>query len=141
MTSVRWVCVLIFAVFVCAEEEGCVPLSLIACHYACGVVPDGCGGHIDCEECVRGTACRNNVCNCEPETCTSAGKDCGLFATSDVIGCGTVVDCGECGPRHVCEDNVCVSAPPWRSAPSCVSRADRHLLCAGVRACRTIARA
>jgi hypothetical protein len=88
------------------EGDACVPLSTIACHYACGNVSDGCGSELWCGDCPPGTECRHSVCACDPKSCVEAGKNCGMFDTSPAPGCGTTVYCGECGARQTCIDNV-----------------------------------
>ena len=107
------------------EGDACVPLSMIACHYACGNVSDGCGSELWCGDCPPGTECRHSVCACDPKSCVEAGKNCGMFDTSPAPGCGTTVYCGAaataaavalaaaagsllepCGARQTCIDNV-----------------------------------
>ena len=106
------------AVVACAQQErepqhgvrraqSCVPLSTIACFYACGSVDDGCGGFLDCGGCESGKACRSNVCACDPRSCVEAGKNCGQYDTSAAAGCGETTNCGVCEEQQACRDNVC----------------------------------
>eukprot|EP01046_Picozoa_sp_COSAG06_P020162 COSAG06_NODE_1466_length_9367_cov_6.526651_6_plen_2125_part_01 len=94
----------------------CVPLSAIACTYACGTVNDGCGGTLDCGGCDIGQACVNNACVCDASTCEREGYDCGDFLSSagfDTGGepCGEMLNCGTCPEDLLCVNNVCTCIP------------------------------
>jgi hypothetical protein len=86
------------------DSSGCVPASCVGIGAECGSAPDGCGGVIDCGECLAGTECGGggvNVCGtspCVPKTCVSLGAACGI--ASD--GCGATVDCGTCVAPETC---------------------------------------
>jgi hypothetical protein len=47
--------------------------------------------------------------DCEPQTCSDLGKECGTWPD----GCGDTVTCGPCGPGWGCsEEGICVALPP-----------------------------
>ncbi len=111
------------------EEEGpppvtgkppdlCTPRTCASASPACGNVPDGCGGVLDCGPCAQ-TPSATTVCeplNCTPRTCEELGHECGW--TED--GCGGWLRCGTCqagktctglpGNRYVCTAFACT--PP-----------------------------
>lgn len=62
----------------------CAPQTCASAGKACGTHDDGCGGQIDCGQCVDS--------QCVPKSCEELGKTCGK---SD-DGCGGIVDCGAC---------------------------------------------
>jgi alpha-tubulin suppressor-like RCC1 family protein len=66
------------------------PTTCTSSNTRCGMVPDGCGGQLDCGSC--GTDA------CQPETCASLGDDCG--SVSD--GCGGMLECGVCAAGRTC---------------------------------------
>jgi hypothetical protein len=80
---------------------------------SCGVVPDGCGGQLDCG-CPDGKACIQNECKnagCVPTTCAAEGVVCSTIAD----GCGGAItcDCPLCEPlskRAACDTVTCGTA-------------------------------
>ena len=77
----------------------CTPLTCSQQNADCGVVPDGCGGSINCGTCPAGKQCGGggpNRCgspSCTPKTCVQAGlSQCG----SAPDGCGGTLHCGTC---------------------------------------------
>ncbi|HYH98899.1 Kelch repeat-containing protein [Hyalangium sp.] len=42
--------------------HGCIPATCVGQHDACGVVPDGCGGLLDCGSCAGGQECAPDGC-------------------------------------------------------------------------------
>ncbi len=73
------------------EPPSCTELTCQA--NQCGVVPDGCGGTMDCAGCPSGQQCNANVCTttCVKTTCEAQGVACSTIAD----GCGGVIEC-EC---------------------------------------------
>jgi hypothetical protein len=58
---------------------------------SCGVLPDGCGGTLECG-CPGGKACVQNQCvtpSCVPTTCQAEGVICSSISD----GCGQILDC------------------------------------------------
>ncbi len=110
------------------DGGACVPAACSAT--TCGVMPDGCGGAVQCGSCPAGQSCGGsgeaNRCGagtCTPTTCAAEGLDCGV--ASD--GCGSVLNCGTCSAGLRCGGggvpNVCTSVCAGNScsgqAPSC----------------------
>jgi hypothetical protein len=92
-------------------EEVIAQFAAVEVAVECGMLPDGCGGFVECPPCDGEDTCgangQNFVCGCEPATCSSVGAQCGDI----VVGCGLegTVNCGECPGELVCgEDNRCV---------------------------------
>ncbi|HTV22381.1 MAG TPA: hypothetical protein VMG12_27020, partial [Polyangiaceae bacterium] len=87
---------------------GCERLTCERLDQPCGVMPDGCGGTIDCGVCADGAACgvvKPSTCTvlsdlCVPATAAEAcaGKQCGVEGD----GCGGTLDCGSCSADEVC---------------------------------------
>lgn len=85
------------------------------------MIPDGCGGTLDCGTCTGGKQCGAgglpNQCACVPTTCSAQGFNCGTIPD----GCGTTLDCGSCTAPKLCggsgKPNVCgcnpVACPPF----------------------------
>lgn len=115
---------MIFDLGACVSEEppeppGCTPLD---CTGRCGMVPDGCGGVVDCS-CPAGQVCNAaagtcGVPQCTPTTCQAQNAECGYVAD----GCGNALDCGLCPSGELCDPqtNQCV--------PACTP-ADPSVLC------------
>ncbi|HEY3358198.1 MAG TPA: kelch repeat-containing protein [Polyangia bacterium] len=89
----------------CAYGAGCAAGVCACCTTCaaegknCGVMPDGCGGTLNCGSCVAPPRCGGggvaNVCGCVPRTC--ALSDCGTVPD----GCGGVLLCA-CGLPPSC---------------------------------------
>lgn len=89
----------------------CTPLTVANCGPSqCGVIPDGCGGTVDCgtSKCTAGQVCggagQANLCAappCTPLTACPAGLNCGSIAN----GCGGLVECG--GPNACQNGQIC----------------------------------
>lgn len=80
------------------ERPECTPAA--DCTGRCGVLPDGCGGVVNCscpgdDSCLPGGVCSSA---CEPTSCAAEGAECGEITN----GCGGEIDCGECEPPLVC---------------------------------------
>ena len=89
-------------------DRACVPVACAA--DACGRVPDGCGGLLECGGCEgANTECAAGVCACKRlRSCLEVGKACD--AIND--GCDGVLSCGPCGgANEQCTDNRCVCEP------------------------------
>ncbi|HQM09921.1 MAG TPA: hypothetical protein PK140_11025, partial [Polyangiaceae bacterium] len=89
------------------EEGGpteCVPKTCAQLEAECGSAPDGCGGKIDCGECMSGQVCGGggpNRCGtsaCFPKSCVQLGAQCGYISD----GCATAIDCGSCAAPQTC---------------------------------------
>jgi hypothetical protein len=75
---------------------------------ACGVLPDGCGGVVNCGGCSADSYCDGSSCRpqqCTPASCASLGYNCGQHAD----GCGGIArdaqgneGCGECSGNQQC---------------------------------------
>ena len=70
----------------------------------CGPIGDGCGGVLDCGQCVNGSCGgggKPSVCGtppCSPKNCGSLGFDCGPAGD----GCGGQLACGTCTGADTC---------------------------------------
>lgn len=86
------------------EPPVCTPVS--DCTGRCGVIPDGCGGTVNCMGCPGDEMClAGGVCSdleCVPTTCEAQGAECGYRAD----GCGGVLDCGSCSDGKGCGVNT-----------------------------------
>lgn len=88
----------------------CLTCDMIGAN--CGMLPDGCGGVLDCGSCGAGENCGGggpNICGpapCEPTTCEQQQAACGDIAD----GCGGTLSCGSCGANESCVQNQCVCA-------------------------------
>jgi hypothetical protein len=99
---------------------------------ACGLLPDGCGGLVDCGGCAAGSYCDGQVCRpntCQPETCASLGFNCG----NPPDGCGGVArnaqgqpGCGDCngqpqncglGGPGICGTSSCTPLTQGQACP------------------------
>ena len=88
----------------------------VDCDGLCGMVPDGCGGFVDCsasggvtceatESCVDFT-CQDGDCPGLLESCDAG--ECG----SRPDGCGGIVECDViCAENEVCQQNQCLCVP------------------------------
>jgi hypothetical protein len=99
-----------------ASSSGCTPNVCGAAQ--CGVLPDGCGGTLQCGSCGSGQVCASNAC-CTPQSCAALGKDCDF--PSD--GCGGTVDCGLCPQGDACgaggTPNVCAQVTLIQCGSTC----------------------
>jgi hypothetical protein len=69
----------------------CVPVKCTAA--VCGVVPNGCGGTVDCGKCPPP--------GCRPTSCGAQNAECGAIGD----GCGALLDCGVCPKGQICGIN------------------------------------
>ncbi|HTV20242.1 MAG TPA: hypothetical protein VMG12_16270, partial [Polyangiaceae bacterium] len=104
--------ILLFMLFdlgTCVGEEPeppeCTPLQCDSTQ--CGVLPNGCGGTMDCAGCPSGQVCDDHLCRveCVKTTCEAEGVACSTIAD----GCGGVIecDCNVCTPATTCPTGVC----------------------------------
>jgi hypothetical protein len=105
---------------------GCVLDTCEGSGIECGLLSDGCGGYLGCGSCQSGSSCNSGTCvpdpptsppppACEPETCESLSRVCGV--ASD--GCGGALSCGTCGSAETCTSSgSCVAEPT--PPPACV---------------------
>jgi hypothetical protein len=90
----------------------CQPLTACPAGATCGIIPDGCGGTVDCggAPCESPQTCGGggtpNQCGCSPLKACSAGQSCGSVPD----GCGGMVSCGTCEAGQTCESNRCTGA-------------------------------
>jgi hypothetical protein len=94
---------MLFDLGVCVGEDPEVPqCNPVSCDAGrCGVIPNGCGGTVDCGSCVP---------PCVPTTCTAQGAECGKIGD----GCSNVLECGNCPPGQTCgadSPNQCGEGP------------------------------
>jgi hypothetical protein len=71
----------------------CTPRTCASASPACGDVPDGCGGVLDCGPCAQTPSATTTVCEplaCTPRTCEELGHECGWAED----GCGEWLRCG-----------------------------------------------
>jgi hypothetical protein len=86
----------------CPPAMGCFPLTCAQQGFGCGVVPDGCGGLLQCGSCTPPLTCGGGgtafVCGddagsapppCKPKSCAEADAACGVADD----GCGGQLDC------------------------------------------------
>jgi hypothetical protein len=81
------------------EVPQCNPTTCAAGR--CGVIPNGCGGTLDCGSCIP---------ECEPTSCEAEDAECGQIGD----GCSNVLDCGPCPPGQTCgaqSPNQCGDGP------------------------------
>jgi hypothetical protein len=100
------------------QNGKCVCVPKTCGYWECGIVPDGCGGTVDCTGCPAGYACQGTTCVCQPNC---AGKSCG----SD--GCG-----GTCGPcAGTCYNGTCLTGPGCSTSntPGCGGCACQECVC------------
>ncbi|APR86170.1 Tryptophan synthase alpha chain [Minicystis rosea] len=98
----------------------------------CGAIADGCGGILQCGDCVSPETCggagKPNVCGtfvCTPTTCAQAGADCGPIGD----GCGGVLDCGTCSLPNTCGGS---GTPSLCAIPaSCTNLCLQQVSCSG----------
>jgi hypothetical protein len=83
----------------------CTPRTCQQIGANCGPQGDGCGGVIQCGDCMAPQTCGGGgmpgVCGapmCTPRTCQQANANCGIIGD----GCGGTVDCGTCTPPATC---------------------------------------
>lgn len=94
--------------YLTCDRIPCMPIEKCPDGGSCGVIPDGCGGTLDCgrcndpETCGGGTMGRPNFCGCTPITCALAKAECGTIPD----GCGGVLDCGGCRAPQTCGARV-----------------------------------
>jgi hypothetical protein len=94
---------MLFDLGVCVGEDPEVPqCNPVSCDAGrCGVIPNGCGGTVDCGSCVP---------ECVPTTCAAQDAECGKIGD----GCSDVIDCGDCPPGQTCgadSPNKCGEGP------------------------------
>src|SRR5258705_13690709 len=102
----------------CFNNKCCTPTTCAAQGKNCGKISDGCGGMLDCGNCMTaGETCggggTTNVCGvCMKKTCTA--NNCGLVGD----GCGGTLDCGFpcdgdagmlCYAERCCTPKTCVA--------------------------------
>lgn len=121
------------------EPPTCTPVT--DCTGRCGVIPDGCGGTVNCMGCPDGETClAGGVCSdleCVPTTCEAQGAECGYKAD----GCGGVLNCGTCPDGQGCgvhTANQCGNIPECRKLTCEEAHAECGFVgdgCGGARDC------
>ncbi len=124
--------------------DTCVPRSCGQLGAECGPVDDGCGGTLDCGQCVGGLVCginSPNLCDTAPCTPIPSFEACPNKCGELPDGCGGSVFCGACsagttcgaGVPNVCGTGPCIPADPAMAcAGKCGTVSDQ---CAGVIEC------
>ncbi len=87
------------------DTGGCVPKVCKDLGVDCGKQADGCGGLIECGNCVPPAICggggKPSLCGtapCTAKTCIELGASCGKQGD----GCGGLIDCGTCTAPETC---------------------------------------
>jgi Putative metal-binding motif len=98
----------------------CVPLlKSVACNAKmCGVVPNGCGGTIQCDDLCGALGCHAGSNSCECNAAFSCSGRCGLITA----GAGCTIDCSLalCPAGNTCNgSNNCVCPPATCSTGRC----------------------
>lgn len=86
-----------------AMNCSCIPNT---CGTSCGLIPDGCGGTLNCGP--------------PPTTCAAQGAQCGSISN----GCGGTLSCGVCPGQQTCSSNhhcVCRTGTHDCGDGTCVS--------------------
>ncbi len=100
----------------------CTPLTCAQQNISCGPAGDGCGGLLQCGNCVSPQTCggggKSGQCGapdggpCAPKTCAQLGFDCGPAGD----GCGGLIQCGTCNAPDTCggggNGGVCGNSAP-----------------------------
>jgi hypothetical protein len=88
-----------------AQPPSCTPRTCGQLGVQCGPSGNGCGGTIQCGNCVNGQVCggggTSNQCGgptCTPRTCAQVGANCGSAGD----GCGGQLSCGGCPTGQAC---------------------------------------
>lgn len=115
---------------VCQNGQcACTPKTCATAGVACGSIPDGCGGELDCGACPGGQYCNFNQCHCNfyggcPSTgCAGLADD----PTSICLdGCCCIVDGSTAwtcvpGPSPLCCSGLCGSDGRCAPQPGCVA--------------------
>ena len=94
---------MLFDLGVCVGEDPEVPqCNPVTCGAGrCGVIPNGCGGTVDCGSCIP---------ECVPTTCDAEGAECGKIGD----GCSKILQCGDCEDNQTCgalSPNQCGDGP------------------------------
>ncbi len=84
----------------------CVPKTCATLGVTCGPQGDGCGGVVQCGNCVAPATCGGggmpSQCGgnngCKPKTCADLGVNCGPAGD----GCGGILQCGTCTGSETC---------------------------------------
>ena len=85
----------------------CIECAFVTCEEMvapCGIMDDGCGGMLDCGQCLENEECGIEIPNqctntsCEASDGESANAECGTIDN----GCGRTIDCGLCDDGDPC---------------------------------------
>ena len=93
----------------------------------CGLLPDRCGGQLDCGGCPVSWTCGGagtpHVCGCIAETdiayCGRLGKNCGTVSAADNCGVSRAVSCGSCPSGRVCSPGFVCGCQPETDQDYC----------------------
>lgn len=89
----------------------------VDCDGLCGLVPDGCGGFVDCSAEADGVICDDGTEACIDFECQEDSCDARTECESDECGeqpdgCGDTFTCSsDCDEGYDCEQNMCVCQP------------------------------
>jgi hypothetical protein len=79
-------------------DAACTPWTCAQAGAACGTIPDGCDGMLECGTCTEeDTACVPRTCETENATCGQRDD-----------GCGGMLECGTCEDGGACVTGACV---------------------------------
>jgi hypothetical protein len=89
----------------CGHNSTCQPYTCVDFGWDCGIAGDGCGGQIDCGECIPPETCGGGgfpghcgIPLCVGMDCAMQDIECGPAGD----GCGSLLDCGPCIPPDTC---------------------------------------
>ncbi|MDP7040031.1 MAG: VCBS repeat-containing protein [Myxococcota bacterium] len=98
----------------CVPLHACTPNTCEDSGANCGLLPNGCGGFLECGTCMGLETCGGGGANqcgfghCTAQGCAAQGAQCG--SVSD--GCGEVEECGTCAAGQSCSAlNQCSDLP------------------------------
>ncbi len=122
---------MLFDLTSCVSSPMCTPKTCAQQGITCGPAGDGCGGLLQCGNCVSPQTCggggQPGQCGgtpCVTRTCAQQGISCGPAGD----GCGGPLSCGNCTPPQTCGGG---GTPGTCGAPSCtpITCASQNINC------------
>jgi hypothetical protein len=99
---------MLFDLTSCVSPPTCTPLTCAQQNITCGPAGDGCGGSLNCGNCVAPQTCGGggvggqcgypDAGSCTPKTCAQLNINCGPAGD----GCGGSLNCGNCTAPQTC---------------------------------------